>query len=62
MLTQNWNKALSPCARYLIAAPTVVHLTAWLGWLCGGETFVIDWADVETFFPPMDLFMGSQLE
>eukprot|EP00978_Attheya_sp_CCMP212_P043835 scaffold293093_cov28-Attheya_sp.AAC.1 len=51
MLTRNWNDALSPHEQYLIAAPTVVHLTAWLGWLRGGETFGLDRADVETIFP-----------
>jgi hypothetical protein len=51
MQARNWSDSLPARARYLIAAPIMVHLTAWLGWLRGGETFGIDRADVETIMP-----------
>jgi hypothetical protein len=51
MRALKWDDTLSPIARYMIAAPIIVDLTSWLGWLRGGEVFGLDLADVDIITP-----------
>jgi hypothetical protein len=51
MRAQNWSDDLSPTARYMVAAPIIVDLSGWLGWLRGGEIFGLDREDLEVITP-----------
>eukprot|EP00978_Attheya_sp_CCMP212_P008181 scaffold19105_cov46-Attheya_sp.AAC.2 len=51
MRANNWSDDLSPLARYMIAAPIMVDLISWLGWLRGCEAFGLKQEDIDLITP-----------
>jgi hypothetical protein len=51
MRSKQWSASLSPRARYMLAAPVIVDLCGWLGWLRGGELFGLSREDVDIICP-----------
>eukprot|EP00978_Attheya_sp_CCMP212_P006855 scaffold15984_cov62-Attheya_sp.AAC.1 len=51
MRANNWSDDLSPLARYMIAAPIMVDLISWLGWLRGCEAFGLNQEDIDLITP-----------
>jgi hypothetical protein len=62
MRARQWSDDLPPCARYMLAAPIVVDLCGWLGWLRGGELFGLTREDVEVIPPEFGPRHGLPLE
>eukprot|EP00978_Attheya_sp_CCMP212_P032168 scaffold124146_cov65-Attheya_sp.AAC.2 len=51
MRANNWSDDLSPLARYMIAAPIMVDLISWLGWLRGCEAFGLNREGIDLITP-----------
>jgi hypothetical protein len=51
MRSKQWSDSLPPRARYMLAAPVIVDLCGWLGWLRGGELFGLTREDVDIICP-----------